>query len=204
MPAILSDLQQEVLKELMNIGANESANILSNMLNVQIDLDVPNIKVIHPKDLLGELAALGSQELTAVNMGFRSSLSGTSQLVFTQESANKLVQMFAQEVLQVDEFDEIKSGALVEIGNIILNAVLATFSNTFKNELEFFVPEYFENYKKEFYEKIVDYIDDVVLVGNTVFTIKELQVAGDIIIYLNVTSLDYFKELIDNYIKTII
>lgn len=204
MEVVLTELQRETIKELMNIGVNESTNILSSMLNVQIELNVPFVKFIKSEDLLNELSELGSQNLSAVNMEFRNSFSGTSQLVFTQESANKLVQVFTREVLKSEEFDEIKAGALVEIGNIILNAVLATFSNFFKHEFDFFVPEYFENYKKEFYEKIDNYIDDVVLLGHTLFTIEEYQISGDIILYLNIKSFNYFKTLIDSYLETIV
>lgn len=196
----LTELHIDTIKELMNVGVNESTNILSSMLGVEVELNVPVVKIVRSDELMSELVALGSADLSAVNMGFRGSFSGTSQLVFSHESANKLVEAFSKEVLQLEEFDEIKAGALVEIGNIILNAVLAEFSNFFKHEFDFFVPEYFEDYKNDFFEKIERYCDDVVLIGQTLFSIEKYRISGDIILYLNITSFKYFISLIDEYL----
>lgn len=199
----LTELQIDTIRELMNIGVNESTNILSSMLNVEVDLNVPVVKLVKSEDLMNELKMLGSENLSAVNMEFKNSFSGISQLVFSQESASKLVQVFSKEVLELDEFDEIKSGALVEIGNIILNAVLAAFSNFFKHEFDFFVPEYYENYQKDFFEKILKQADDVVLIGQTLFSVNEYKISGDIIIYLNIKSFNYFISLVDDYLLSL-
>ncbi len=201
-PANLTELQLDAIREIMNVGVNESTNILSQMLNVSVDLNVPLVKVVQSCDLMQELEMLGSANLSAVNMEFRNSFSGISQLVFSHDSANKLVQLFSREVLDLEEFDEIKSGALVELGNIILNAVLAEFSNFFHHDFDFFVPEYYENYRKDFFEKIDRYVDDVVLIGQTLFTVEEYQISGDIIIYLNINSFKYFISLIDEYLNS--
>lgn len=203
MEIILTEMQIDTIKELMNVGVNESTNILSSMLSVDVELDVPDVKIVNTKDLLSELDSLGPGELSAVNMEFRNSFSGISQIVFSQESANKLVQVFSTEVLHIEEFDEIKAGALVEIGNIILNAVLAEFSNFFKHEFEFFVPEYFENYKHDFFDKIDKYVDDVVLIGTAIFSIEKYKISGDIVLYFNIKSFNYFISLIDTYIESL-
>lgn len=197
----ISSIHREAILELLNIGVNESTNILSNILNVEIDLSVPSIKIISAENLIEELQELGQDNYSAVNMEFRNSFSGVSQLVFSQESANKLVDVFTRQVLGGGEFDEIKAGALVEIGNIILNAILATFSNALEHEFEFFVPVFFENYRKDFFEQRTKYIDEVVLLGKTLFYIEEYQISGDIILYFNIKSFQYFVSLIDGYIK---
>ena len=199
---ILSEIQLDAIKELINIGVNESTNILSSMLNVDIDLNVPVVKLVNTNDLLNELHRLGNGDLSAVNMEFKNSFSGISQLVFTQDSANKLVQVFSKEILDSEEFDEIKAGALVEIGNIILNAVLATFSNTFKHEFEFFIPEFFENYQSDFWNNKDKFADNIILVGQTLFSINEYKINGDIVLYLNIKSFNYFISLIDNYLES--
>lgn len=201
MSIVLTEIQADTIKELMNVGVNESTNILSQMLKVDIELTVPEVKILRPEDLMKELYNLGSSDLSAVNMEFRNHFSGLSQLVFSQESATKLVEVFSREVLMTDEFDEIKAGALVEIGNIILNAVLAEFSNFFGHEFEFFIPEYFENYHSDFYQNINNYVDDVVLVGKTLFVVEQYKISGDIVLYLNIKSFNYFISLVDDYLK---
>jgi len=179
----LSEIQKEALLELLNIGVNESTNILSEILNVEIDLQIPSIKIISADKLIEELQEVGKENYSAVNMEFRNSFSGVSQLVFSQDSANKLVDVFTRQVLGNGDFDEIKAGALIEIGNIILNAILATFSNALEHEFQFYVPVFFENYKKEFFEQREKYIGEVVLLGKTLFNIEQYHISGDIILY---------------------
>jgi len=199
----LSEIQKEALLELLNIGVNESTNILSEILNVEIDLQIPSIKIISADKLIEELQEVGKENYSAVNMEFRNSFSGVSQLVFSQDSANKLVDVFTRQVLGNGDFDEIKAGALIEIGNIILNAILATFSNALEHEFQFYVPVFFENYKKEFFEQMEKYIGEVVLLGKTLFNIEQYHISGDIILYFNIKSFNYFVNLIDQYVKKI-
>ncbi len=199
----LTQIQQESILELLNIGINESTNILSGILNVEIELSIPRIRIISSDRLIEELKDLGKEDYSAVNMEFHNSFSGISQLVFSQESANKLVNVFSRQVLDTYEFDEIKAGALVEIGNIILNAILATFSNSLEHEFEFYVPVFFENYKKEFFEQRLKFIDEVVLLGKAIFLIEELKISGDIILFFNIKSFQYFVSIIDQYVNKI-
>jgi len=199
----LSEIQKEALLELLNIGVNESTNILSEILNVEIDLQIPSIKIISADKLIEELQEVGKENYSAVNMEFRNSFSDVSQLVFSQDSANKLVDVFTRQVLGNGDFDEIKAGALIEIGNIILNAILATFSNALEHEFQFYVPVFFENYKKEFFEQREKYIGEVVLLGKTLFNIEQYHISGDIILYFNIKSFNYFVNLIDQYVKKI-
>jgi len=199
----LTQIQQEAILELLNIGVNESTNILSEILNVEIDLAIPQIRIITSDRLIDELKDLGKEDYSAVNMEFHNSFSGISQIVFSQDSANKLVDVFSRQVLDTYEFDEIKADALVEIGNIILNAILATFSNSLNHEFEFYVPVFFENYKKDFFEQRLKFIDEVVLLGKAIFRIEELNISGDIILFFNIKSFQYFVSIIDLYINKI-
>ena len=145
---------------------------------------------------------LGSMNLTAVNLKFQNGFSGTSQLVFSQDSAQKLVSIFTKEVLGSEEINEITYGALIEIGNIVLNAVLAEFSNFLKHEFEFFVPDFYENYESDFYSKIYKYSDDVILLGKTLFTIEEYQISGDIVLFMKIASFKEFIAIIDKHLET--
>jgi chemotaxis protein CheC len=199
----LTEMQIDIIKELMNVGVNESTNILSQILNTEIELNIPKITFCQSDELMDELTLLGSEELTAVNMKYKGEFSGTSQLVFSQESANKIVEIFSLQMLDNDDIEENKSGAMIEIGNIVLNAVLAEFSNFFKDEFEFYIPDFYENYKSEFYRSIDDYSDNIILLGRTIFSINQFDITGDIIIFMKIESFNTFIELINKYIKEI-
>lgn len=197
----LNDIQLDIIKELMNVGVNESTNILSHILNTEIDLNVPQVRILKAENLLKELVHLGSNNLTAVNLEFENGFYGTSQLVFSQESANKLISIFSREVLESEDIDELNSGALIEIGNIVLNAVLAEFSNFLHHEFNFFVPDFYENYENDFYSKIYKYSDDAIILGQTIFSIEEYHIKGDIVLFMKIDSFNEFISLIDKHLS---
>lgn len=200
----LSEIQLDTIRELMNVGVNESTNILSHILSTEINLNVPEVKIIRADSLLEQLEELGSKNLTAVNLEFQNGFNGVSQLVFSQESAEKLISIFSRQIVGSEDINEISSGALVEIGNIVLNAVLAEFSNFLHHEFEFFVPDYYENYESDFYSKIYRYSDDVILLGKTLFSIEEYHITGDIVLFMKIASFKYFMELIDKHLESMI
>jgi hypothetical protein len=105
-------------------------------------------------------------------------------------------------VLDSYEFDE-SSRRFGRNREYILNAILATFSNSLEHEFEFYVPVFFENYKKEFFEQRLKFVDEVVLLGKAIFVIKELKISGDIILFFNIHSFQYFVSIIDQYINKI-
>lgn len=201
MEYVLNEIQLDIIKELMNVGVNGSTNILSHILNTEIELNVPQVRILKAENLLNELVHLGSNNLTAVNLEFENGFYGTSQLVFSQESANKLISIFSREVLESEDIDEINSGALIEIGNIVLNAVLAEFSNFLNHEFNFFVPDFYENYENDFYSKIYKYSDDVIILGQTVFSIEEYKIKGDIVLFMKIDSFNEFINLIDKHLS---
>ena len=47
----LNDMQLDVLKEIGNIGAGNATTALSTMLNVKMDMSVPNVALIQFKDI---------------------------------------------------------------------------------------------------------------------------------------------------------
>ena len=61
----LNDMQLDVLKEIGNIGAGNATTALSTMLNVKMDMSVPNVALIQFKDIS---TIIGSEDQTVVGI----------------------------------------------------------------------------------------------------------------------------------------
>ena len=61
----LSDVQFDVLKEIGNIGAGNATTALSAMLNIKVDMSVPNVALLPFSEIS---SVVGSEEDTVVGI----------------------------------------------------------------------------------------------------------------------------------------
>ena len=57
------------------------------------------------------------------------------------------------------------------------------------------------NHQQHGFDKINNYIDNVVLLGQTLFTIEEYEITGNTVLFLNIASFNHFIEMINEYFK---
>ena len=161
------------------------------MLNSHIDLQVPFVKILLSDDFRKEIETLGSDSLSAVHLAFKGTFSGTAQLIFPAATASKLVTAITGEEAEGEDLDEIRSGTLCEIGNVVLNGLMGSISNVLKMHLNYSVPTYMEGKV----EKMMALSGDTgsntkILLARTRFTIRDLKIEGDIIVFFETGALD--------------
>ncbi|MFC1676375.1 chemotaxis protein CheC [Planctomycetota bacterium] len=189
----------DALKEMINIGVGSGADVMNTMLNSPIQLQVPYLRVILPEELDKEIKAHDSGRFSAVNLSFKGSFLGTAELVFPAESAAKLVKMLTNQHSEMPNVDSIRSGTLTEVGNIVLNAVMGTISNILDLSLSYSVPNYVEGNVKNLMVANKINFDTVIMLARTRFLIEELEIEGDILLFLEVESFGKLLKKIDAF-----
>ena len=125
----MNDLQFDVLQEIGNIGAGNATTALSQMMNMKIDMGVPNVALVPLSEIAG---IIGSEEMIIVGilLGMQDDIEGTIMFLLNEKSANTIVkQLMGQEEKSLQEFGEMEMSALCEIGNIITGAYLSALSS---------------------------------------------------------------------------
>ena len=125
----MNDLQFDVLKEIGNIGAGNATTALSQMMNMKIDMGVPNVALVPLSEIAG---IIGSEEMIIVGilLGMQDDIEGTIMFLLNEKSANTIVkQLMGQEEKSLQEFGKMEMSALCEIGNIITGAYLSALSS---------------------------------------------------------------------------
>ena len=115
----LNDMYLDVLKEIGNIGAGNATTAISNMLNLKMDMSVPNVELM-PVEKIG--GAIGSEEQVVVGimLGVETDVNGSMMFLMDMGSAHKMVNLLMmRDVNYNNDFDEMDLSALKEIGNII-------------------------------------------------------------------------------------
>ena len=121
----------DVLRELGNIGAGNAMTALSQMLNCKVDMKVPQVRLLDFKDV-GTLIGGEEQIMAGIYLAVDGDITGSIMFLLAKGSAKHLVTKLMGMELPDDDFGEMGSSALMEVGNIITGAYLnslATITN---------------------------------------------------------------------------
>ncbi len=192
--------QLDVLKELLTIGSGRAAAVLNEMTSLHISLDVPMAEVCHPEQFTSAFGVGKQERLAVVYMPFRGSFSGRADLVFSSESAAKLVSVVTGEEGGPEELDAIRSATLNEVGNIVLNGVMGSMANVLSQPLEYSVPTFLDETPEELRRSVIRDAEAVVL-ARIHFSIQGHKIEGEVILLFEVGSFGALIAAIDSLLQ---
>lgn len=128
----LEDSQFDVLKEIGNIGAGNATTALATMLNIKVDMSVPNVALL-PFDNISSFIGSEEQTVVAILLEIQGDIDGMMMFLFDMKSAHHLVNSLMMRDVHQDEngmadFSEMEMSALNEIGNIVSGSYLSALS----------------------------------------------------------------------------
>lgn len=191
-----TNTQLDTFKELVNIGVGKAAALLNDMIAHPIKLSVPKIEVLRVADL-AKLSLNKEKETSAIKLDFSGSFEGIAQLVFPMKSADNLVSLLTGEELDSNDLNSLKVGTLNEVGNILLNNVLGALSNMTSGKFHYNIPVYKENQTIEMLGAGSEDDEKIVLFSETSFEIKDLQIVGNILLLLELSTFENLKFQLD-------
>jgi chemotaxis protein CheC len=197
----LSELELDALTELVNIGVSRAAVSLAVMVAEQVQLSVPAV-VIVSRSRAAELIGEPTQDLlVAVRQAFHGDVSGRALLIFPEKNSLELVRAVAGERLSLEDILELEHEALAEIGNIILNACIATIANLLQRSLTMSLPEIVRGTSEGLFDLRSSKSDDIVLFVHINFHLKGRQIVGYVAMVMDFASLTALKELVAAFIR---
>ena len=123
----LSDMQLDVLQEIGNVGAGNSATALSRLIKHRIEMNVPRVALVPIEDVP---EFVGGPELVVVGIFLRVYGKAPSNILFLipRDSAFALADtMCGREVGMTTELSPMDESALMEVGNILAGSYLNAF-----------------------------------------------------------------------------
>ena len=115
----LNEMEMDVLKELGNIGAGHAATSLSKLLDKEINIAVPSVRI-------GEIRSMSKEFISDIVAGviialqdLEESKSGYLYIMFPEASSKQI----ATDLFGIEEFDEeMYESTIMEVGNILSSA----------------------------------------------------------------------------------
>ena len=193
--------QRDYLTELLNIGIGRSASALSELVGLKVNLKVPEIDVRDFDSLRDYLSTFDCDQIAAVKQRFEGSFSGDAYLVFSRESGRLLVRRLLGESIKDSDLEFETSQVLSEVGNIVINGFLGSWSHIFPNRFSYGVPEFTMGSP----DSLVEHGQDAtgaeqppaLVFARALFEIEDIQVAGTILALFDMASLENLVGAID-------
>lgn len=197
----LTPLQIDAFTELVNIGVGKAASSLNDIVDSHIVLSVPHIDILPLKDLNTVITTVQEQPLTSVSQDFKGDYTGSAALIFPRESAVKLVSVLTGTEIESAGLDAVRSGTLLEIGNIVINSILGTISNELKSSLSFALPDYSEDDIITLISRYREPSEDgLIIFAKADMNIREHEIRGFIVFIFKINDLKDLISSIDDFI----
>lgn len=112
----LGEMELDILKELGNIGCGHAATALSKLLNKDVEMSVPEVKVGEIKTIFKEFVPDIVAGVIIALQDLEENITGYLYIMFPEESARKI----AGDLFNMGELDEeMYESVIMEVGNIL-------------------------------------------------------------------------------------
>ena len=198
----LTELQKDAVIELINIAFSRAAASLSDLTQSRVDLEVPEVNV-HEMDALPEaVGRFVTGDVATVHQVFTGPVAGDAFLLLNFDGAVHLVQLLTgtektnQKTLGTSDRE-----AIMEVGNILMNACLGVFGNLLRVRFSFSVPRIsLDDLGLMMKSLTVD--DDLLhhaLVVGARFRMRGSEVTGCLLLVLGIASLELFLKAVEDW-----
>ncbi|HLS23317.1 MAG TPA: chemotaxis protein CheC [Pseudogracilibacillus sp.] len=128
----LSHFEKDVLREIGNIGAGNATASMSELINKQVKMEVPSVKVVTINEMM---EIIGGPERLVVSIFFRfeGEVTGTVYFILTLEEAEYLVSKMTNnhltKIMENGEPNQMAVSVLQEVANILNGSYLSAMAD---------------------------------------------------------------------------
>jgi chemotaxis protein CheC len=196
-----SELQLDALKETMNIGFGQAAAALSEVIDMHVVLNVPEITKLEPHAIASFVCSeVDTAAFSMVEQFFLGHFNGTSFLLLPVSESQKLVSLFSGDV-ETDasvSLDSLERETIVEIGNIIIGACVGKIAEMLGDVVTYLPPRFFAGpIDDDFVGRHLQPAQGLALVFKTIFHFDAKDVSGLLFLVTGNDSAVWLKRAVD-------
>jgi chemotaxis protein CheC len=203
-PSHLSELEQDALAEIANMGVSRAATSLRQMVGEQVLLSVPGVQIVTRYEAARLVEKGGPPKLVAVQQSFDGPFAGQAMLIFPQAQSLELVRSIVGDQHSLEDVIDLEEEALAETGNVILNACLATIANVLRRTMRMSLPSVIRGDGDTLF-KTGEHApeQDLVLFLYIDFLIKSRDIHGFIALLMDLPSITALKEIVRDFLSDV-
>lgn len=198
MPTRLSELEQDALSELINIGVSRAAVSLSMMTGEEVLLTVPAISTVPPDQAAEMLGGAAAGPLLAVTETFAGAMNGQAFLIFPESNGLELARAVTREEMTADQLADMAPEAVCETGNVILQTCLSTMANMLQRTFDIGAPRILRLQPREIFPVATG---GLVLFVYINFRLRGRRIRGYIVFLMDIPSMDALRGMLAELIE---
>jgi len=194
----LTDFQADALKEVGNIGIGHATTSLSQMVNKEVWISLPDLKLVS----LTQVPTLVRNEepVVGIILELKGDAKGFLLLLLSKGTAKQLIKFVLGASDESKGFDEMEISVLKELGNIMGGTYITALSNFLSIAIGLSTPLDIYDMSDAIINQVVCLmardVNDVLFL-KTEFTINSEKVDGKILIFTDSASLTKMLEAIN-------
>jgi len=192
--------ERDAIAEAFNMGVGVAAASLSEMVEREVTLSVPDIDIMLRDQAKASLGIQAHQQISGVIEEFKGSFEGHAMLLFPKDISLELVRLLLKQDVENEFLTEMESEALIEVGNIIINACLGSIANIMGEEINNQIPEAVTGRMGEIItDKSIAPEENYIMKLRMDFHVADEDISGYIAFIMGLDSIDKFRRKLAEY-----
>ncbi|MDE7281626.1 MAG: chemotaxis protein CheC [Ruminiclostridium sp.] len=122
----LNPIHLDVLTEVGNIGSGNASAALSNLINKNVEVEMPHVKIVSFQEAMDQLPGGAEQVVAGTMTRMSGGMEGMILLLMDRDFVNTVIEsFFGHDVNNLLELSEDENSALTEVGNIMSGAYVS-------------------------------------------------------------------------------
>ncbi len=201
----LDTVQNDALTEIFNISLGRAAAALGKLVKAEIIMRVPSFQFLSLAAAAEQLSGMGQQHICGVSQRFEGLFAADVILMFPEERSLEIVHMMLDNDLYgLSELSELEQEAMSEIGNIIINACIATIANISGAHFSSTLPTFRRGSSLEILKSSSNTSEDGdegVLFVYIDFNITQRQITGYLAFMMSIQSAEGLEQTINRFLQ---
>lgn len=204
----IGEIERDAVTEILNVAIGQAASSLSQLVEDEVRLSVPFVDFLTPEEAAERLGREGgSSESVAVRQHFEGLFYGDIMLIFPEQRSLDLVRQMLGDQVPLEQLTELEQEALLEVGNIILNACLGSLANQLAMPVESSLPVYVRGHGAD----ILDLggakgdgreeSEEMVMFLHVHFSLLRKDVHGYLAFVMDIVSARHFVDAVGVYVN---
>ncbi len=191
--------QTDALQEVANIAMGQAGDSLARILDNFVTLSVPRIRQIAIHELVDTVTTMvgDEEEVSAVRQAFYNSLRGEAIVIFTQSGADELAELLGYDC----ELDAaIKQELLLEVGNLLVGAILSGISETLGTEVGFSAPSLMAERTPLYQVLAPDHLSwQHALLVEVNFSVEKHRFKSHLLMFMTEETIETLRSILDEF-----
>ena len=202
-----SGVEKDILQELMNIGFGQAAADLAQVIDLSIELSVPDIQLFKACDLQEHIGTEveSDREFSLVEQYFLGKFKGIALLVFPAKAGKQLVSLFGlqgQATSPSERLELLEKEAMIEVGNILIGACVGKITELLNDVVIYSPPRVMiQNVRNSTLPKNLFEPSSMAISMKTVFHFEQQEISGQLFLIANQESITWLKSALHAFME---